>query len=750
MDKGEDDQTFMPEGPRNLSRRLTFATLANLVAVALILVGGLVWATQGSDEISVERQIKLARHSINTALDSLALQQQPVAIWDDSYEHMTAKKKDVPWLEANLSNWLNYMYQHDVGMLIDAKGETVNYAIEGASVPLQYATSVRKDVQPLIDAVNDVGDPKPGLHDRLLGQSPVPGNALQTNPAAVHATRFMLVAGRPAAASAMLIVPSSKGAVGKHGNWPVLVSVRYLDSVLMKELESRYLINEPRFSRVNDHVAGETAQRLDTESGDLLGYLIWKPELPGSKILSKLGPANILALILLSALMLLLTHHLKRALAERSRLQEKATRLAYHDALTGLPNRRLLVEQLERSLALARSGADTALLLLDIDRFKQVNDLLGHLAGDELIRQFADRLTHSCGPEVVVARLGGDEFAVIVTGVVGEVEVEVRLERMLALFARPFQLFDQEVQSGASIGASLAGGSGITAIEMMRRADVALYQAKGDGRSCARLFHEHMDRAAQERSQLAADMRRALANSEFTISAQPQVGRDGVVIGNEVLLRWEHPALGTVAPNRIIPIAEESGLIGDIGLWVLRQAIGVAKVSPGLFTAVNLSPVQLRDTSFARNVVDLFDAEGVDPSSFELEITEQTLLDDSNAIKESLALLRDSGFHIALDDFGTGYSSLSFLRQFSVDKIKIDRSFVAEADAEHTQAIIVAIVALGRALGLKVAAEGVETKLQAAVLLAAGVDQFQGHYYSPPVPIARISEPGDEAPAKVA
>ena len=727
------------DGARHLSRRFTRATIVLLFSVAAILFGGLFWATRGSDEISVERQSRIAKHSIDIALDSIALQQETVAVWDESAEAMFAAEKDQYWLRYNVTDWLHRMFGHNLGILLDAEETPVQVAVEGTPVDLAVYEKVRAELRPLIDSVHGRQKGEPGRHDRMPGQPTAPGSTVQTTARAVHDTHLMLVGGRPAVASAMLIKPSTDGYVGHRKKWPVLISVRYLDAGFMQELHSRYLLDAPRFSRVDNRTDGEMAQLLRSEWGDPLGYLIWRPEVPGSKILSKVLPANIFALLLLGALMLFLTWRLNQALFERGKLEEEAARLAYHDVLTGLPNRRLLMKCLQEALASSGSESATALFLIDIDRFKQVNDLLGHLAGDELIRQFAKRLQDDCRAGDFVSRLGGDEFALILSGIHGEDDAVERIQRTLPLFARPFKLFDQEINSGASIGGAISGDESIDAMELMRRADVALYRAKGDGRNCARLFHEQMDAAAHQRSQLANDMRRALAASEFTISSQPLVGREREIVGCELLLRWGHPTLGTISPETIIPIAEDSGLIVPIGAWVLHEALAVARANAPGFTAINLSPVQLRDEDFARQLVALCEREATDPRLIELEITEQTLLDDSISIRKSLKTLREAGFRIALDDFGTGYSSLGYLRRFSVDKIKIDRSFVVDAEAADTQAIIVAIVTLGRALGLTVAAEGVETVEQEAILMAAGVDQFQGHFYARPTPVDTTS-----------
>jgi diguanylate cyclase (GGDEF)-like protein len=533
----------------------------------------------------------------------------------------------------------------------------------------------------------------------------------------------------------MLMKPSTPGYVGERDSWPALVSIRYLDSGFARDLQTKHLIDAPRFRRLDDRVGNERSLLIRSEWGDDLGYLIWTPELPGSRIISALWPAYALAMTLLAVLMVLILRRLTQSLRDRGVLEERATHLAYHDALTGLPNRTFFNEAVERALA-DGANQEVALLLIDLDGFKQVNDTLGHLAGDELIRQFGGRLVKALGPDEIVSRLGGDEFAILLQGV-GATAALDGCDRILSLFDEPFELMGNSVYGSASIGATRSLRLPVGGTELMRRADVALYRAKGDGRNCARLFEPGMDAASKQRAKLERELRDAIAGDQFALWTQPQVNREGAIIGHELLLRWEHPKLGTVDPDRFLPVAEETGLIVAIGDWVLRHAIAVAaRAEAGAITALNLSPAQLRDQSFVGRALETCRQHGVAPDTIELEITEQTLMDDNRITRSSLRRLRRAGFRIALDDFGTGYSSLSYLRRFAVDKIKIDRSFVADLEsAPEARAIVAAIVTLARAIGLTIAAEGVETAEQQEILLTAGCDQLQGHFYARAQPL---------------
>jgi diguanylate cyclase (GGDEF)-like protein len=378
--------------------------------------------------------------------------------------------------------------------------------------------------------------------------------------------------------------------------------------------------------------------------------------------------------------------------------------------------------------------------MLDLDRFKNVNDTLGHPAGDELIRQFGDRLTALLRESDTVARLGGDEFALLVEGAaIGD--VRTLAGRILDEVRRPFGILGAQVHVGVSIGVAMSQDAGLASLDLVRKADIALYSAKDAGRNTYHFFSPEMDENVRRRRTIEDDLREAVATGEgLCLHYQPQVSRDGAIVGVEALLRWDNPARGSIAPSEFIPVAEETGLIVPLGEWVLRQACLVSRRWPKLFVAVNLSPVQFRSPEFVGRLDTIVADTGADPQSIQLEVTERVLLDDDDSASAVLAMLRERGFKIVLDDFGTGYSSLSYLRRFQVDKIKIDGSFVNHVCEEPESATIVsAVLSLGWTMGLTVAAEGVETADQCTFLEAAGCKEMQGHYFSPAVPEDEIA-----------
>jgi diguanylate cyclase (GGDEF)-like protein len=424
--------------------------------------------------------------------------------------------------------------------------------------------------------------------------------------------------------------------------------------------------------------------------------------------------------------------------------ERRARYLALHDLVTDLPNRELLRRRLDQALAgRRRRGGMVAVLLLDLDRFKTVNDTLGHAAGDQLIRQCARRLEACLRETDTVARLGGDEFAIVQVDVGEADQVQTLCERLLAALARPFDLDGHEVVITASIGLALAPRDGEEPGALLRQADVALYRAKDAGRNTLRVFKPEMDQELQARRELEGELRRALRHDEIEIHYLLQVGvQDGRPVGFEALARWRHPRRGWVEASRFIPVAEETGLILPLGERVLRTACATLAGWPGLRLSVNVSAAQFRHGDLVAVVDDALRTSGLAPGRLQLEITEAALLGDTSATLAKLAVLRQMGVGIAMDDFGTGYSSLSYLQRFPFDVLKIDRSFVAalEPGGSSTAAIVRAVIGLGRALGIRTCAEGVETGEQLALLRADGCDEAQGHYFAPPAPAAALAD----------
>jgi diguanylate cyclase (GGDEF)-like protein len=422
--------------------------------------------------------------------------------------------------------------------------------------------------------------------------------------------------------------------------------------------------------------------------------------------------------------------------------QERISHMARHDALTNLPNRTLFREQLEQALRLAKRGDQLAVFCLDLDHFKDINDTLGHPVGDALLREVARRLGECAGANDTVARLGGDEFAIVQFCNDCDQSAAVALAgEVVEKIAAPYDIGGHQLVIGVSVGISLAPEDGKNPDELLKNADLALYRAKADGRGTYRFFEPGMDARVQARRLLELDLRAALRRDEFEVYYQPirDLTTDEVVVF-EALVRWNHPQRGLIAPTNFIPLAEETGLIAQLGDYVLRRACAdAAGWSQKVGVAVNLSPVQFRNPNLVSSVMTALQMGGLPSHRLELEITESVLLQNSGATLAILHELRANGVRISLDDFGTGYSSLSYLRSFPFDKIKIDRSFVTElATRNDSMAIVRAVTGLGKSLGITTTAEGVETNAQLELLRREGCTQAQGYLFSKPRPAAEV------------
>jgi diguanylate cyclase (GGDEF)-like protein len=548
-------------------------------------------------------------------------------------------------------------------------------------------------------------------------------------PAIGHALprqRTLLVNGQPVLALAAQL--------GKDPKAPMIEALVPFDGTMLNQFGRHHHLAELA-ARAGSIKTGDVFTiPLADAKGQSVAQLAWRPSDPVSDLRSRL-PA-ILAFFgsLFGLAVFYVMRQSKTITSDLIASEARARHLAFHDTLTGMPNRAMMFDRLGQLLAMSRRYyGETALHCLDLDRFKEVNDLLGHPAGDELIRQVADRVTELCRDSDTVARMGGDEFVILQpeTNAAGASHLAARV---LKLFETPFELEAGTVEVGVSIGVTLITNPDLDPAEALRQADLALYGSKEGGRNRVTFFEPDMDAALRMRRGLEADLRKALANGGLEMVYQPQQDSRGHISTMEALVRWNHPERGAIGPTIFVPLCEESGLILDLGEYIFRRVFEETRDWINMRVAINVSALQLRSPMFMGNLTRLVAEFRVDPSRYEIEITETALLGDDSTTRDNIIMLKQEGFSIALDDFGTGMSSLNMLKRFAVDKIKIDRSFIhnLEGNAE-AEGLVDAIVKLGRALKLDIVAEGVETEHQRNRLEACGCDNFQGYLVSKPV-----------------
>jgi diguanylate cyclase (GGDEF)-like protein len=455
------------------------------------------------------------------------------------------------------------------------------------------------------------------------------------------------------------------------------------------------------------------------------------------------GSPQFVALVSVGAMFLTVLYLLFRSVTDMRR----SARLAFVDELTGMPNRRKFDQELQELLDARRGTGDSlAVLYFDLDRFKSINDGFGHEAGDMVLREFASRVRMLLREDDMFARLSGDEFAAILREKDGEPDLEAVATRVFAAMRLPVMANDRRIFCGVSIGGCIAGESDRDASRLLNRADFALIQAKESGRNTFRRFDPEMANEIALRASMGSELRQAIANDEFSLRYQPLVGRsDGKTRGVEALLRWRHPEFGQVPPSTFIPLAEEIGLIEELGQFVLRKACQDIGPLEGIKLAVNISPTHFVQPGFAEGVAEILKETGFQADRLELEITEGVFMSDPARTRAAIESLQKLGVRIALDDFGTGYSSMSYLRNIPVDRIKIDRSFLVDAASnEDARTMVSTMIQLGRSLGLNVTVEGVESEQQFRFLRASDCTDLQGYLFSKPVLLEELKagDPG--------
>ena len=698
--------------------RLTKTIGAAIAFFGVLLLAIIAYAGGSANQTATERERTLLENALNQSIARALNEQKSVAWWDDSVLKITDEAIDLDFVDANFGIFLTETYGHDEVYILNGTDRPL-YAFFGAK---RHDASTFERRRPAVEQI--IYEARHSEHSKLRAR-PDNFSESQSNyrvlAGAVKAARWaghiVSIGGRPAVVAALTIVPNVDMSLLKK-NPDLLISIIYIDEAFITEIGRSLLLRDLALGPMPKSGDGIISQAVIGDDGAPAGYLSWTTRRPGQVLLTIILPLVTFGVIGTGVLSMSILRRLRRASEQLARRERQARHEAKHDSLSGLPNRVHMVEKIEEFLHSAKREAGRAVAAyLDIDRFKDVNDTLGHEAGDNLIRAVAARLKARLRPQDFLSRFGGDEF-VILSVPADPDGGKVLADRVTQAFASPFAVNRQNIRVTVSMGIAVAPDDGITANELMRHADIALYRAKNEGRNRAIVFTPEMAEEVERRRSIELDLRSALESNTLRLSYQPIIScLTGGIVSVEALLRWRHPVHGEVSPATFIPIAESSGFLPALGEWVLDRAMSDASRWPDLEVAINLSPVQFRHLDLQNTLGALTRKHGVDPRRIILEITEGVLLEATAHTGSVLQAIRAMGFKIALDDFGTGYASLAYLCNFKFDKIKIDRTFVSSGPhVEASRRIVQSVVALGRGLGVDIVAEGVETEVEALMM----------------------------------
>jgi len=712
--------------------------IALIVAVAMAcIVLAVIFAARQTDGVALEQQRQLLANTLSERRTQVMLEAENVAT-----SNLLVRRL---WLEFDRNR-----AHTNVGLRLQSLFNQTHVFIVDTSDHFIYALNGRDSVDPgsfggsldeLSAVIDDVrGRTLPGAAEALELATIDPLSHTMRPTRAARVQSFM---GHPAIVAAVLLGAEDATVKLPEGPAPIVVTVSDIDDALLGQLGSQLGLPHLRQVDAGKVKPPDAEFTLVDHLDRSIAHFAWTPKQPGAALVESLLPFLGIAsgcFILLAGFVL---RYMRRTGAMIEAGEDRLRHLALHDPLSNLPNRMFFGERLADQIEdVRRTGSLAAVLSIDLDRFKDVNDTLGHLVGDALIRAVALRLVRVLRVNDLVARLGGDEFAVIASSVDDLKALQLIADRIIETLRAPYQIMGHTIVTAASMGIALIERQSGEAADIMRCADVALYRAKNDGRNRACIYDAAMDADLRERKQLENDLREAIEQSRLSLRFQPIVNPSGEkTIGVEALCRWDHPTRGQIAPSEFIPIAEHSELIIPLGEWVLRQACREAAAWPSISLAVNVSPLQFRRPDFVDVVERILAETGFESTRLELELTESTLIGNVEDAGAAMKKLKSLGVRFALDDFGTGYSSLLYLRTFPFDKLKIDQSFVGNIEtAADAAAIVHAIVSLGRGLGMKVTAEGVETAEQHLFLRAAGAHSLQGYRFGRPATADAIAE----------
>jgi diguanylate cyclase (GGDEF)-like protein len=717
-------------------RRGVVVPIGIIVAVAIVcVVVAVLGSARRADDVALENERQLFTRALTNHGERVLREIDAVVSTESAYRKIRIDF-DPEWVKTYIGMRLQTFFDHHFVFIADPADQFLYASLGNRSVNPNWFNSVRSDLEPILARLR--GMPVGGPRDI----APT-GTESGSMTSARRVAQLQTFLGRPAIAAAIEIaVPAeSRGSAGKRA--PVVMSVKFIDKDLLSEIEARLQLRNLQRVAGQNVPADQYVFTLTDRQGQAIANFAWTPNRPGAAILHSVFPFIAIALAGFALLAALVLRQMRRTAATIAAGESRLRHLALHDPLSELPNRIYFSERLEAAIDSVRKGSPAAALLyIDLDHFKDVNDTLGHPIGDELIRAVTQRLKHALRSDDLVARIGGDEFAVITSAGPDHGTLQTIAGRLIATLCSPYTVGTQTIVIGASIGIAVIHEHIGSAADVMRHADMALYRAKNEGRNRACVYDNAMDSDLLKRKLLENDLRAAITKDELQVAYQPIVNNSGeTIVGVEALCRWTQPTRGEIPPSEFIPIAENSDLIIALGEWMLRRACLDGKQWPNISVSVNVSPLQFRRLDFVDVLERILSETQFDPTRLELEVTESTLLGNFDTAELAMFRLKALGVKLALDDFGTGYSSLLYLRRFPFDKLKIDRSFVHSIErAADAAAIVHAVVSLGRGLGMKVTAEGVETAEQHLFLRAAGVHSMQGYRFGRPGPAANITQ----------
>ena len=688
----------------------------------LALVFSMTALIRSFDREALDRERELVGNGIDGRGIEIAGMMAPQVVWADAVRNLD-NRFDPEWARINIINYLSDMVGFDQIYIVGSDDAVLISSLHQRIVDNLRYQQVAHITAPMVATIRQA---------ELRRADEIAASGGKTIKTPIQVSAVALVDGSPHIVVVSRVQPDFNDNHLRGLQAPLVIGTKPLDAGFLQAFAKRYLLRDLKIAQPDAAIDSYLASApLNDSHGQPVTLLTWRPQNPGASLFWRMAPVTASIALLILLLTAKLMHRSQRMAQNLVTSEARAAHLAFHDSLTGLANRVQFNDRLAISLGqLRRSGKSFAVHCIDLDRFKDINDTYGHAVGDELLRMVAERMVNVLRAGDVIARLSGDEFAIIQFEVT-PLRAARLAERLRQDVARPFQCSAAQLSVGCSIGLTIVADGYQDSAELLRQADIALYQAKRVNKGGHCFFEAEMDIALKSRRGVEDDLRRALDDGDLRMAYQPQFNAKRQIVGLEALLRWRHPTRGNLSPAYFVPIAEQAGLILALGDFTIRTAFADSWRWAGLQISINISASQIRDAGFVGRMARMIADTGIDPRRFDLEITEGVLLGDDPETHQRLNQLRELGFGLALDDFGTGYSSLSYLHRYPINKIKIDRSFITNIGVSgEAEAVIGAIVSLAHALRLEVVAEGVETEVQLKKVVSAGCSVIQGFLFS--------------------